>query len=368
MGVEPTGFLMDELTKIRKAVMAKKEKEPDKIRYSSGCTLLDLSVGGSKGVVGFEGGKWLNLVGDTQSGKSALCVEMCAANKYRYKDDCEIFYDDSEDGLTFDTDERYGFSTKPSWGKNSETVEEMCAQFTKFLTENKEAKHLYITDSLDGLAGEADVEYDNKRQKAFEKDKEFTDGYMGLSLPSFLSKQFFKLKHGLLDDTQAFHVITSQVRYNVSGGIYAPKFIRAGGKALDMYANYIIWLRTMQTIEVNGKAIGAVVEAKIKKAKVERPYRTVIYTVLYAYGIDDVGSNIDFLFDLRSDKTGELLKRADSIEWADGVPAMNREELITYIEENHLKKELVRRVQEKWEAEEDAIAIKRPPKYGLEEE
>lgn len=347
----------------------KKKEEKTTLRYSSGCFLLDLSVGGKKDVLGFEGGKWVNLVGDTQSGKSALCIEMAAANKFKYKDSSKLFYDDSENGLTFDTEERYGFPSQPVWGHNSETVEEMCGQFTKFMNETQPGdRPLYFTDSLDGLAGVEDVAQEERRQKAFEKGKEFDEGSMGMSLPAFLSKKFFKTKHGLLDEKQGLHVITSQVRHNVGGGMYAPKFIRAGGKALDMYANYIIWLRTMQVIEVNGKAIGAVVEAKIKKAKVERPYRTVIYTVLYAYGIDDVGTNIDFLFDLRSEKTGELLKKAENITWEDGMAPMSRDALIKYIEENKLKKVLKQRVQEKWEAEEEAIAIKRPPKYDIEDE
>ena len=123
----------------------------------------------------------------------------------------------------------------------------------------------------------------------------------------------------------------------------------------------------MQKIESNGRQIGAVVEAKITKAKVKRPYRTIMYTVIYDYGIDDVSSNLDYLFDLRSEKTGELLKRAQSITWEDGVEPMDKETLIKYIEENKLKKVLQQRVIDKWEAFEDSIACKRPPKYGDEE-
>jgi len=116
-------------------------------------------------------------------------------------------------------------------------------------------------------------------------------------------------------------------------------------------------------VEIDGRQVGAVVEAKITKAKVERPYRTVIYTVIYDYGIDDVASNIDYLFDLRSPKTGEILKRAQAITWDDGVAEMTKDELVKYIEENKLKKELRRRVLEKWEEAEDALASNRPSKY-----
>ena len=47
---------------------------------------------------------------------------------------------------------------------------------------------------------------------------------------------------------------------------------------------------------------------------------------------------------------------------------MSREELIQYIGTNRLQKELNRRVIERWEALEDAVAVSRPPKFADEEE
>lgn len=360
----------EQLKAIRRNQLAKKEKEVEEdVRYTSGVDLLDLSVGGEKGVMGFKGGKWVNLVGDTQAGKSLLAIETMVANKYRYKDKIKLFYDDTEDGCTFDVEARHGFAVRPEDASNSETVEQMSHQFTRFLEGVKEGeKSIYVVDSLDGLADEATIEMDEDRMKAFDKDKEYDQKTYGMGLPKFLSAQYFKLKHGLLDDAKGLCIITSQVRANVNAGLYGPKFVRAGGKALDLYANYILWLKTLQKIEVDGRQVGAVVEAKVTKAKVSRPYRTIMYTVIYDYGIDNIASNIDYLFDLRSAKTGELLKKASSIVWDEGVPEMNKDELVSYIEKNRLQKELTRRVIEKWEAAEDAIASKRPAKYVLEDE
>ena len=373
MGVKAYGLICmydNALKRLQKEQMAEKKiTKKEQPRYLTGCTLLDMALGGSKGVLGIEGGKWLNLVGDASSGKSLLSLEVNVANKYKYKDDFKALYDDTENGFTFDPQERYGFSLKPDWAVDSETVEGMSCQFTKFLESLKpEDRAVYTIDSLDGLADAATVEMDEDRQKAFEKEKDYEQKTYGMGLPKFLSSNYFKLKHGLLDDTGALCIITSQVRQNVNAGMYGAKWIRAGGKALDLYSNYIIWLKTLQQREVDGKKIGAVVHAKITKAKVERPYREVIYTVLYSYGIDDVGSNVDFLFDLRSDKTGELLKRAEKIVWEEGMEPLNRDQLIEYIEENKLKKKLKQRVIDKWEEREDAVAIKRSAKYDIEDE
>ena len=350
--------------------MAKKEKEVvEEFRYSSGCDLIDLCVGGDKGVLGFQGGKWVNLIGDASSGKSLLCLETITANKYKYKDKARHIYDDSENGFTFDTEERYGFSSKEKGYTDSETVEQMNYQHTKFMESLQEDEHgIYIVDSLDGLADKMGIEMDEDTQKAIAKGKENDAGSYQMSIPKYLSQTYFKMRHGALDDTKSLCIITSQVRENVGAGLYGAKLKRGCGKALDLYANYIIWLKTMCFIEKNGRKVGAVVHAKVTKAKVKRPYREVIYTVIFDYGIDNVSSNLDFLFDLRSSKNGELLKRAESIVWEEGIEPMTKDELVEYIEKNKLKKELKRRTMEKWETIEDSIASNRPNKYEDEDD
>jgi RecA/RadA recombinase len=352
---------------IQEAIMAKKQEVVEEsVYYKTGCTLMDLAVGGSKGVFGFQGGKWVNLVGDASAGKSLLCLETIIASKYKYKDDLKVFYDDTENGFTFDVEGRYGaigLEMKPEGTVDSETVEEMSCQFTNFLNSiGKGEKGIYTVDSLDGLADNAAIEMDTDRQKAFDKGQEFDKQSYQMGLQKFLSQQYFKNKHGLLDDKNALCIITSQVRQNVGGGLYGPKFVRAGGKAMDLYANYIIWLKTLQHIEKNGTKIGAVVHAKVTKAKVARPYREIIYTVMFDYGIDDIASNLDYLYDLRSAKTGELLKKADKIVWDDEDP-VDHDAMIAYIEDNHLQKELKARTIAKWEEHEASIASNRPSKY-----
>ena len=140
------------------------------------------------------------------------------------------------------------------------------------------------------------------------------------------------------------------------------------------------------------------------------------------YGIDNIGSNLDYLFDLR-DERGTLKKSANNIAWsanaktknltnlkewleknawtdackadrkdAEGTASLSldwiltwaekdperkvsfdnefgeeysRDELIKLCEDNpEMAKELTDRVRAKWEEHEDSIATKRPSKYG----
>ena len=44
----------------------------EKLYFQTGCKLLDLVVGGAKGVYGFPAGKFINIVGDKSAGKTFL--------------------------------------------------------------------------------------------------------------------------------------------------------------------------------------------------------------------------------------------------------------------------------------------------------
>ena len=151
------------------------------------------------------------------------------------------------------------------------------------------------------------------------------------------------------------------MRENVGGGLYGPKYKRAGGKALDFYANTVLWLTTLDRIEKKDRAIGVVINAETKKSKTPRPFRECMFSILFDYGIDNVGSNIDFLFSLRG-KKGELSKKNEKgIPW-EGTE-FNRDQLISFIEENRQKKQLKQMVMDRWEEIEDAIKVDRHGKY-----
>jgi len=70
--------------------------------FTTGCTLLDLAFGGSKGVLGIASGDIINIPGASSSGKTLLAMDMIAANKYKCKDKLKFVFDDAESGNTFD--------------------------------------------------------------------------------------------------------------------------------------------------------------------------------------------------------------------------------------------------------------------------
>lgn len=383
----------------------------------TGSTLLDLIVGGGTGE-GFSFGNVINIVGDTGSGKSLMVCEIVAACHYKFKDKFKWIYDDCESGFTFDTKSLYGFEIMPMNVEErvkSDTVEDAYVNVRKFAEGLKKDEFgIYVIDSLDGLTSkEANTIANTHYNKAL-KGKEDDTGSYRLGKAKYLSQEFFPQLADLLEKTNCLLIIVSQVRENLSP-ISFNKFVRSGGKAMDFYCHTVLWLAAIKKIKRKDRVVGVVVKAKTTKSKTPRPFREGIFIIDFYYGIDDIATNIDYLYDFRTD-AGELVKNASAI-WQSGKELnlenlkqflldndlvkryetevssklkkseildwintdkdikdkfnntfgveMSREELIHYIEENNLEDELRRRVKEKWENIEASVKISRKMKYQV---
>lgn len=60
--------------------------------------------------------------------------------------------------------------------------------------------------------------------------------------------------------------------------------------------------------------VGVVVKAKTTKSKTPRPFRDCFFSFLYDYGLDGIGTSVDYVFDLRTPK-GELNAKAKAIDY-----------------------------------------------------
>jgi recombination protein RecA len=396
---------------VRRAIMAKTETQ-ESIWFSTGCDLLDLVVGGGLGL-GFPSGKVINIVGDTSTGKTFLAWEIIAAAIQRYRKRFKYKYDGAEYGNTFDPFSLYGIDWDSEKDQlHSRTVEEMACNYTLFLDSLKDGEcGIYVVDSLDGLSSKENQERTAERLKAFESNKEFKQGSYQMGGPKFLSQEFFKEITAKTEKKNCLLIIISQLRDNVE--LFSrEKDKRAGGRALDFYAHTALYLANLTKIKRKETTVGVVVRGRTKKSKTPRPYRDCIFTLIFDYGLDNIGANLDYLFDLREDsgvlnknakeilwegkeqtvaslqefleQTGEIenykkeykqVKKTDMLEFIKGTPtlkesfdktfgiSMTRDELIQYVEENKLQSQLRERVIAKWENFETSIKTCRAPKY-----
>ncbi len=320
---------------------------------STGCTLLDLVLGG-----GFAKGKIVNLVGDRSTGKTLVALEALALAVRTYGKKLVDRLNDAEGGLSFDTKKMYGFEIDDS-KEPSETIEDFNNDLRSSLEGLKKDQFLfYILDSFDGLSSAAEIKREEERKIAAQKGNDYKGGTYNLEKQKMLG-QLFRTQTNRIKTKNALLLIISQVRQNITG--YGKKYYRTGGKALDHYSSQIIWLAEKEKQEKKGRVTGVTLHVKNDKNKVGLPFRECFINVLFDYGVDNISSNIDFLYDLKTAE-GKLKKdTAKELKW--GRKEMSRSSLISHIEDNDLEDELAQKVKDKWQAIEDSIASKRKSKY-----
>ena len=395
--------------------MAKKEQtEVEKYRFKTGSDLLDIVVGGGMGL-GYPAGRIINLVGDKSAGKTFQACELVAAAVHAYGKKVKWVYDDAESGFSFDTKSLYGIEIMPQNDADrvkSPTVEAWSCNVRKFISDLKSDElGIYILDSLDGLSSEETDGRVKDRQTAFEAGKKFDKGSYQMGAAKFLSQEFFKTLSDEIERSNCLLVIVSQVRENVDPMSFE-KYSRSGGKALDFYAHTVVWLATRQKLKRKDRVVGVLGRAKTTKSKTPRPFRECDFILYFDYGFDNIGANLDYLFDLRT-PTGELKKdakvqwegkevtvsgltefvkthgdwsalckkysyqpkKSEILEWIENTSdlkklydteygtTMTRDEAIEWIEKNNKEEELRKKVEDKWEAFEAEIKTVRKPRY-----
>lgn len=351
-------------------VAKKKEEEKPSVYFSTGHTMLDLVVGGGETEgfgMGFPAGTIVRDSGDTGSSKSFKATECIASNYYKYKDKFKFRYCDPETGNTIDSMGLYGFEMFPPPKKGERpvvTVEDWDCDLNIWLDSlQPDECGIYVLDSLDSITDVSTEARKEKRRDAYGKGKEFDDGTYAMQMQKFLSQEFFRGLTKKLSDKNALLYIISQERDNVGAGIYGKKNRTSGGRALGFYETVKITSKLKRKEEKQNRAVSAIIEITADKVRNPRPFRKCFVTIHFTYGLDSISDEVDFLFDLRSDKTGDLLKRADNVVW-DNLEGMDRESLIQYITANGLRDELKKRVIDKWDAIEEEIKVIRPAKYG----
>lgn len=313
----------------------------------TGSDLMDCVVGGGRGY-GYEAGQVINMCAPSGAGKSMLVSEIIASAYHKYGNKCKWVYDDCESGYTFDSKALYGIDIIGDI--RSTTIEDCFGNIMGFLDSLKEDEFgIYAIDSIDGLVSDEIDDIVDERLKAHKAGKEFDKGSYQGGKPKFLSSIFLPKVADMASKKNCLVIIVSQLRDNIGAGMYAPKDRVSNGRALLFYSHARIWLTTKHTEEKNDRAIGATLLVTTKKLKGPRPYREAMVSYYFRYGIDNIGTNLDYLYGLRTPERGELKKKA-LCEW-DGEEYL-REDMIKFIEENGLEAELSRKVIETWEAQE----------------
>jgi len=325
-------------------------ESPRDLKYiSSGSTNLNLALTNNL-EQGYPVGKIVNLVGDKALGKSLLCLEVMMYAHYiiSKKYDIKMIYNDTESALNVDGAVLLGVPIEAIDFRQSPTIEHWYADLSKEIeSSEKYDLVIYILDSLDAISTEEELEQDfNAKSYNMTKQKKLSELFRKLT-------QKINKKNVLL-------IVVSQIR-DAIGVTFGETKRRAGGKALDFYAYQIIWLYNKGLIKDGNIATGVEIKAKVKKNRCWKPFREVNFNILFEYGIDDLGSMVDFLKDNKVCTNSHNSK----LLWED--QSFTREGFIQFISNNNKEQEIKNLVKETWDKIEEAAKIIRKPKYEFKE-
>lgn len=325
--------------------------DPNKV-ISTGSTLLNLALTDFNG--GYVLGTVVHLIGDTNVGKSLLALTMMAeASKDDRFKDYNLIYEEPEAAMMFPLEKMFGEGIGrvkfiPEDRTEPRTVQDWHRDL--FNTYNPVKKpYLYVTDSFDALSSQDQV-----------GDTEPTKGGYKTEKALVASEAFPKIV-GRIEKTKSLYIWISQTRENI-GVTFGPKKTFSGGSAIKFYRSFEIWLahegQITKVVRGKKRVVGANVKVLVKKNKFTGKVREVKFPVYYEYGIDDVGSMVDWMVDEKfwGKREQTILTEGDFID-------ATRPKLIEYIEEGSLEPGLKEIVADCWGELEKEIKIDRKRRY-----
>jgi len=297
------------------------------------------------------------------SHNTLLAIEACAQAFYNLNKNATklfpaiksttIVYNNVEGVMDFPLEEMYGekFVKGIEWLK-FDTIEHSGNDFLRRVKNLKKGEFLlYIMDSLDAMSSTAGKK---RAEDSIEKDK-MQEGSYGMEKAKYLSNTFFPRACDYMEGKDATLICISQVRDNINAGLFGAKHYRVGGKALDFYTHQVAWLAKIANLSkefrAKKKVYGVRTKVKLNRNKVAKPFREAEFDILFDYGVDDIGSMLNYLYG-----------SAKEIFWNE--EEMKRIDLIKRLEDSDDEREvLAGLVEDDWKEIEDKIKPKRKRRF-----
>lgn len=331
----------------------------------TGSTLFNLACSG-KPDGAFIPGSMVSIVGDSASGKTVLSLS-CFAEMARLPafDDYRFIYRDAEAALQIDLKQMFGTKAAARIERDDreiDTVEDFEDDVLKKIADGR--PFIYVLDSFDAISDEAEQKFIRTRERAKAKaeaaGKEAKGSY-GTMKAKGASKLFRNVVRAL-KKTKSLLIVISQTRANLDPMSFEKKTY-SGGRAIKFYATHQAWLAVnaniVRELDKIKRVVGTRCAFKVSKNKLTGRLRSGTSTVYYDYGLDDIGSIVDWLV-----ATGGFETVKNSV-LATGLfdKPLSREKLIATIEQQSRERELQAVAGRWWDKIEERFALNRKPRY-----
>lgn len=344
-----------------------------KLWFPSGSILFNLRCSG-RWYGAFKEGTFVNIIGDSDGGKTIMCLTGMAwmANMSKF-DDYDLIFDDAEEGDSFDHEEMFGkkFAGRVKAPRYDEKGNPVASQSIEQLYDNLmnavegDKPFCYLVDSWDAIDSDKEIKKELENREHREK------GHLSKVKGSFqASKQkyasmFFRHFRSRIKKKRSLVIIISQTRDNLNAMSFV-KHYRAGGRALKFYCSIEAWLAGIgpltKTVNKITYEIGIKVRAKVTKNRFTgRKTKDCDFDIYPEIGIDDIGSCIRYLIAVghwSQPKKGATIK-ADDFDMR-----VTEKKLISWFDEKKSRQiRLYKLCGKKMKEIEDLLSLNRKRKF-----
>ena len=317
----------------------KREKEAIVDHICSGSSLLDIIIQN-----GYPLGSIINLYGLPSSGKSFLTAELLYQAMLKYGNKVIPKYLDKENGFSFNTQDLFGYNIDDYRVEGVSSIEDFLGDFGSTINKLKKDECLvYVIDSWDSLASDEDLEQYEERVKKFEKDEDYNKGSYGMAKQKFAS-YLFRTLSDKIKNKRVLLIIISQIRSKINAMPFESPYVISGGFALRHYSSTQLLLKRIEDFNETGednfdRSYGYGLSVKAMKSRSDFPNRTCYLDIFYADGINNVRSNIAYLYGLRDNRGKLIPAKCKAIQWKENAKDASSENLKAFLEEQKVMDE-----------------------------
>ena len=236
----------------------------------TGCFQIDQALGCG----GLPRGRIIELYGEPSEGKSTLSMFFMAQVQ---KQGGIAVLVDAENSFTSDYAKSIGVDTNQLYVNQPTTLEEAMDVVAGFIENNAD---LIVVDSVAALVP----------KKELEGEEMLADS---VAVQARLMNKALRILTGSVSRSKTTLIFINQVRDKI-GVMYGAKTSTPGGKALKFYSSVRLEVKKGEKIERDGKQIGNWLKINVVKNKVGTPYQKAEFELVWASGVDLVGSALDF--------------------------------------------------------------------------